>query len=58
MQDENVTCVDLGKVSFDRAVVHFGTSQLVHATCFPMPQLLIGIGTEQINASRVLEARL
>ena len=39
MLDENVTCRDLGKISFERAVGCFGTSQLEYATLFPMPQL-------------------
>ena len=39
MQDENVTCRDLGKVSFEHAVGCFGMSQLKRATCFPMPEL-------------------
>ena len=39
MEDENVACLDLGKVSFERAVGCFGTSQLERATRFPMPQL-------------------
>ena len=39
MQDENVACHDLGKVSLDRAVGCFGTPQLERATRFPMPQL-------------------
>ena len=39
MQDENVACHDLGKVSFERAVGCFGTSQLERVTRFPMPQL-------------------
>ena len=38
MQDENVACHDLGKVSLDRAVGCFGTPQLERATRFPMPQ--------------------
>ena len=36
MQDENVTCRDLGKVSLER---RFGMSQPERATRFPMPQL-------------------
>ena len=39
MQDENVACHDLGKVSFERAVGCFGTPQLERATRFPMPQI-------------------
>ena len=39
MQDQNVACHDLGKVSFERAVGCFGKPQLEHATRFPMPQL-------------------
>ena len=39
MQDENVACHDLGKVSLDRAVACFGTPELERATRFPMPQL-------------------
>ncbi len=39
MQDENVACHDIGKLSFDRAVGCFGTPQLERATRFPMPQL-------------------
>ena len=39
MQDENVACHDLGKVSLDRAVGCFGTPQLERATRFPMSQL-------------------
>ena len=39
MQDENVACHDLGKVSFERAVGCFGKLQLKRATRFPMPQL-------------------
>ena len=39
MQDENVACHDLGKVSFERAVGCFGKLQLERATRFPMPQL-------------------
>ena len=39
MQDENVACHDLGKVSFERAVSCFGTPQLERATHFTMPQL-------------------
>ena len=39
MQDENVACHDLGKVSFERAVGCFRTPQLERATHFPMPQL-------------------
>ena len=39
MQDENVACHDLGKVSLERAVGCFGTPQLERATHFPMPQL-------------------
>ena len=39
MQDQNVACHDLGKVSFERAVGCFGKPQLERATRFPMPQL-------------------
>ena len=39
MQDENVACHDLGKLSFERAVGCFGKPQLERATRFPMPQL-------------------
>ena len=39
MQDENVACHDLGKVSYERAVGCFGTPQLERATQFPMSQL-------------------
>ena len=39
MQDENVACHYLGKVSFERAVGCFGTPQLERATHFPMSQL-------------------
>ena len=39
MQDENVACHDIGKLSFERAVGCFGTPQLERATRFPMPQL-------------------
>ena len=39
MQDENVACHDIGKLSFERAVGCFGTLQLERATRFPMPQL-------------------
>ena len=39
MQDENVTCRDLGKVSFERAVGCFETSQLERGTHFPMLKL-------------------
>ena len=39
MQDENVACHDLGKLSFERAVGCFGKPQLERATHFPMPQL-------------------
>ena len=39
MQDENVACHDIGKLSFERAVGCFGTPQLEHAARFPMPQL-------------------
>ena len=39
MQVENVTCCDLSKVPFERAVGCFGTSQLERATRFRMPQL-------------------
>ena len=35
MQDENVACHDLGKVSFERAVGCFGKIQLERATRFP-----------------------
>ena len=38
MQDENLACHDLGKVSFKRAAGCFGTPQLERATRFPMPQ--------------------
>ena len=38
MQDENVTCRDLGKVSFERAVGCFGTSQPERATRLPLFQ--------------------
>ena len=34
MQDENVACHDLVKVSFERAVDCFGTCQLERATRF------------------------
>ena len=37
MQDENVTCRDLDKVSFERALGCFGTYQHECATRFPMP---------------------
>ena len=39
MQDENVACHDIGKLSFERAVGCFGTPQLERAARFPMPQL-------------------
>ena len=39
MQDENVACHDICKLSFERAVDCFGTPQLERATRFPMPQL-------------------
>ena len=39
MQDQNVACHDLGKVSFERAVGCFGKPRLERATRFPMPQL-------------------
>ena len=39
MQDQNVACHDLGKVSCERAVGCFGKPQLERATRFPMPQL-------------------
>ena len=39
MQDENVACHDIGKLSFERAVGCFGTPQLERGTRFPMPQL-------------------
>ena len=39
MQDENVACHDIGKLSFERAVGCSGTPQLECATCFAMPQL-------------------
>ena len=39
MQDENVACHDLGKLSFERAVGCFRKPQLERATRFPMPQL-------------------
>ena len=39
MQDENVACHDLGKLSFERAVGCFGKPQLERATRFPMSQL-------------------
>ena len=39
MQDENVACRDIGKLSFERAVGCFGTPQLERVTCFAMPQL-------------------
>ncbi len=39
MQDENVACHDIGKLSFEHAVGCFGTPQLERATHFPMPQL-------------------
>ena len=39
MQDENVACHDIGKLSFERAVGCFGTPQLERATCFAMTQL-------------------
>ena len=39
MQDENVACHDIGKLSFERTVDCFGTPQLERATRFPMPQL-------------------
>ena len=39
MQDEDVACHDIGKLSFERAVGCFGTPQLERATRFPMPQL-------------------
>ena len=39
IQDENVACHDLGKVSFERAVGCFGTPQLERTTRFPMAQL-------------------
>ena len=39
MQDENVACHDIGKLSFERAVGCFGMPQLERATRFPMPQL-------------------
>ena len=39
MQDENVACHNLGKVSFERAVGCFGTPQLKRRTRFPMLQL-------------------
>ena len=39
MQDENVACHDLGKVSFESAVGCFGTFQLERAARFPKPQL-------------------
>ena len=39
MQDENVACHDIGKLSFERAVGCFRTPQLERATRFPMPQL-------------------
>ena len=35
MQDENVACHDLGKVSLERAVGCFGTPHLERATRFP-----------------------
>ena len=35
MQDENVACHDIGKLSFERAVGCFGTPQLERATRFP-----------------------
>ena len=39
MQDENVACHDLGKLSFECAVGCFGKPQLERATRFPMSQL-------------------
>ena len=39
MQDENVACHDIGKLSFERAVGCFGTPQFERAARFPMPQL-------------------
>ena len=39
MQDENVACHDIGKLSFERAVGCFGTPQLERATRFPLPTL-------------------
>ena len=39
MQDENVACHDIVKLSFERAVGCFGTPQLERAARFPMPQL-------------------
>ena len=39
MQDENVTCRDLGKVLFEYAVGYLGTSQLERKSHFPIPQL-------------------
>ena len=35
MQDKNVACHDIGKLSFERAVDCFGTPQLERATRFP-----------------------
>ena len=35
MQDENVACHDIGKLSFERAVDCFGMPQLERATRFP-----------------------
>ena len=39
MQDEDVACHDIGKLSFERTVGCFGTPQLERATRIPMPQL-------------------
>ena len=36
MQDENVACHDIGKLSFERAVGCFGTPQLERAARFPL----------------------
>ena len=47
MQDGIVACFDLGKVSFERAVVCFGTAQLEHMTGFPT------VSTERESFSNV-----
>ena len=44
MQDENVACRNFGKVTFERAVGCFGTSQLERATRFPMPNSIARLG--------------